>query len=44
LPREKERGAQNRVGEIVLFEWNENGLEAHGDLHFSNVRRHSIAA
>ncbi|TMJ26157.1 MAG: hypothetical protein E6G88_16380 [Alphaproteobacteria bacterium] len=44
LPRKKERGVQNRVREIMLFERNENGLEAHGDLHFSNVRRHSIAA
>src|SRR5260221_8986795 len=32
FPREKEGGLQCRVQEIMLFDRNENGLEAHGDL------------
>src|SRR5499427_3544345 len=34
FPREKESGLQCRVREIMLFDGNENGLEAHGDLQF----------
>src|SRR5262250_497484 len=34
FPREKESGLQCRVHEIMLFDRNENGLEAHGDLQF----------
>src|SRR5262244_4456234 len=32
--REKESGLQCRVHEIMRFDRNENGLEAHGDLQF----------
>jgi hypothetical protein len=34
FPREQESGLQCRVYEIMLFDRNENGLEAHGDLQF----------
>src|SRR5262249_33453870 len=34
FPREKESGLQCRVHETMLFDRNENGLEAHGDLQF----------
>jgi hypothetical protein len=34
FPREKESGLQCRVREIMLFDRNENSLEAHGDLQF----------
>jgi hypothetical protein len=34
FPREKESGLQCRVHEIMRFDRNENGLEAHGDLQF----------
>ena len=29
---QKERGPQCRAHEMMLFDWNENGLETHGDL------------
>src|SRR5262249_22107835 len=38
FPREKESGLQCRVREIMLFDRNENGLEAHGHLQFVRVR------
>src|SRR5262249_4374993 len=38
FPREKESGLQCRVHEIMLFDRNENGLEAHGDLQFMRIR------
>src|SRR5262245_39117579 len=34
FPREQESGLQCRVREIMLFDRNENSLEAHGDLQF----------
>src|SRR5260221_3482773 len=43
FPREKESGLQCRVHEIMLFDRNENGLEAHGDLQFVRTP-HAIRA
>src|SRR5262249_61489618 len=37
FPREKERGFQCRVHEIMLFDRNENGLETHGNLQFKRI-------
>jgi hypothetical protein len=37
--REKERGLQRRVHEIMLFDRNENGLETHGDLQCERLLR-----
>jgi hypothetical protein len=37
LPREKKSGFQCRGDEIMLFDWNKDGLETHGDLQFERV-------
>src|SRR5436190_22938153 len=39
LPRQSERGLQGRAQKFMLFDRNENGSEAHGDLHSSELRR-----